>query len=296
MQEPTYTTKQFKSWDQFKAYANRFPENWVFRGQSNATWDLRTSFERTEFFRKYNGIELSFLSDFKRGAKNFLTEKEVPTNLIEWLALMQHHGAPTRLLDFTKSIYIASYFAFEYADPKTEKIAIWGINLETVRDRVIQHLNLSHSIEFENCRAKFSDLDFETTRRELTDKDFETIFDQNDKSCILPVEPFQMNRRYSLQQSVFVSPGNSDKSFMEQLQFLETDSMKAVVKITLPSKLKGEVLRELMKMNINRGSLFPDLDGYSAALKMKYNSMRTSGEHLKRKLLLLNDKKFTLDP
>jgi hypothetical protein len=296
MQEPTYTTKRFKSWSQFKAYANRFSENWLFRGQSDATWDLKSSFERTDFFKKYDGIELSFLLDFQRGAKNFLTEKETPTDLIEWLALMQHHGAPTRLLDFTKSVYIASYFAFENTDPKTKNVAIWAININILRDRAIQHLNLQHTPEFEKARAKFSDKDFESTKRKLTDKDFEAIFQRNDKSCILPVEPFQMNRRYSLQQSVFVSPGNSHESFMEQLQFLDTDITKAVVKITLPSKLKNEVLRELQKMNINRASIFPDLDGYSAALKMKYNSMRTMEEHIKLQVALINDKQYTLNP
>ena len=296
MQEPTYTIKQFKRWNQFKDFVNQFSDSWWFRGQSDAAWDLKSSFERTEFFRKYDGIESSFLIDFQRGAKNFLTEKETPADLIEWLALMQHHGAPTRLLDFTKSVYIASYFAFENADAKTKNVAIWAININIVRDRVIQHLNLSHSPEFEKARAKFSDKDFEWTRRELTDKDFENIFYKNDDSCILPVEPFQMNRRYSLQQSVFVSPGNSHESFMEQLQFLDEDITKAVLKIMLPSKLKNEVLRDLQKMNINRASIFPDLDGYSVALKMKYNSMRTMEEHIKQRVELSNDKKFTLYP
>ena len=44
---------------------------------------------------------------------------------------MQHHGAPTRLLDFTYSIYIAAYFALENADPKADpdgSCAIWAVN------------------------------------------------------------------------------------------------------------------------------------------------------------------------
>lgn len=81
---------------------------------------------------------------------------------------------------------------------------------------------------------------------------------------------------------------------MEQLQFLDTDITKTVLKIILPSKFKNEVLRELQKMNINRASIFPDLDGYSAALKMKYNSMRTMDEHIKHQVALINDKKYTL--
>src|SRR5258708_4434671 len=44
---------------------------------------------------------------------------------IEWLSVMRHHGAPTRLLDFTYSIYVAAYFALETADMDC---AVWAVN------------------------------------------------------------------------------------------------------------------------------------------------------------------------
>ncbi len=46
---------------------------------------------------------------------------------LEWLSIMQHFGAPTRLLDFTYSIYIALYFAIEHMNQE-EYSAIWCIN------------------------------------------------------------------------------------------------------------------------------------------------------------------------
>jgi hypothetical protein len=293
-QEPTYTTKKVKSWNQFKTFADQLSENWLFRGQSDAAWDLKTSFERTDFFRKYEGVEWNFLTEYQRGAKNFLSEKEIPEHLIEWLALMQHHGAPTRLIDFTKSSYVASYFAFENANPTIGEVAVWGINIGTVEDKMMQYLDLRHSPEYEERRSHFRDEDFEKTRRKFTDKDYEHIFWFESKSCIIPIEPFHMNRRYSLQQSSFISAGNSVEPFMEQLKFLESAITKSVVKIVLPSILKNEALRDLQKMNINRASIFPDLDGYSLALKMKYNSMLSTREYSEKQLKLLTDKKFKL--
>jgi hypothetical protein len=279
-QETTYAIKRINNWNQFKSFCDRMSDNWLFRGQPNGAWDLKSSFERTEFFKKYDAIELSFLADFKRGAKNFLSDKETPTDLIEWLALMQHHSAPTRLLDFTKSPYIAAYFAFENAIKENRTVSVWAINIHIVKLRVIEHFNLRR----------------DDIQRELTDKDFEEIFYNNDISCILPVEPFQMNRRYSLQQSIFVSPGNTVETFMEQLKFLEDEVKKVVVKIVMPSSLKNEVLRDLQKMNINRASLFPDLDGYSNALKMKYNSMRSITEYIEQQNAIIADEKFIYYP
>jgi len=40
---------------------------------------------------------------------------------------MQHHGAPTRLLDFTYSFYIAAYFALEESE---KDCAIWALNMK----------------------------------------------------------------------------------------------------------------------------------------------------------------------
>lgn len=291
-----YTLKNFSKWSQFVNFINKLTDSWYFRGQSNSTWDLKSSLERSDFFHLYEEIEHSFIIDFQRGAKNFLTEKELPENIIEWLALMQHHGAPTRLLDFTKSPYIASYFAFENADTREKSVAIWAINGNILKDRVEKYLELRHDEEFEKKRSKFSDEDYEKTRRRLTDKDFEEIFIRDDKSCILPVEPFKMNNRYALQQSIFISPGNSYETFMEQLEFLEDDTLKTIVKICLPTAIRKEVLRDLQKMNINRSSMFPDLDGYAIGLKIKYNLMLSMSEHIEKQYKLIKDRKFNLYP
>ena len=58
----------------------------------------------------------------------------VPANRLEWLALMQHYGTPTRLLDFTRSPYVACYFALEElprTDPDKSETVRFGLSILT---------------------------------------------------------------------------------------------------------------------------------------------------------------------
>lgn len=262
-----YSTVQLDSWQEFGRYTQQFSQRWAFRGQSHSAWVLNNAIERTDFIRQHKGIEAQFVAEFQRGARNYLTKDETPEHLIEWLALMQHHGAPTRLLDLTKSPFIAAYFAFEFAPVRADHcIAVWCMNIEHLKNRALQIL----SQEFGNALNETQNL--------INEKVFEVLFHQNNKNLVFPVEPFRMNRRYSVQQSVFVSTGTSATPFMKQLQFLEDDMPKAVIKLEMPSRDKNMALRELLKMNLHRASLFPDLDGYALSLKLRYNSMKTPEE------------------
>ena len=262
-----YTTERLSSWKDFSTYITRFSERWAFRGQANAAWVLNNAIERTDFIQHHHGIEAQFVAEFQRGARNYLSKDQTPEHLIEWLALMQHHGAPTRLLDLTRSPFIASYFAFEFAPIRDDHyVAVWCLNIEHLKNRSLELL----SQEFGEA--------LQETQNLINEKLFEVLFYQNNKSLVFPVEPFRMNRRYSLQQSIFVSTGTSEAPFMDQLNFLQDDMARAVVKLEIPSRDKKEALRELLKMNLHRASLFPDLDGYALSLKLRYNSMKTPEE------------------
>lgn len=267
MEQYNFATVRLPSWHEFKLYVQQFSENWAFRGQSHAEWVLNNAIERTDFIHFGNGIEADFVAEFQRGARNYLSKDETPGHLIEWLALMQHHGAPTRLLDFTKSPFIAAYFAFEFCQMNNENhVAVWCINTEHLKKKSLEIL----SIEFGTALEESQNL--------INEKLFEVLFYQNNKSLVFPVEPFRMNRRYSLQQSIFVSTGTSEAPFMEQLLFLGEDIAKAVVKLEVPAAEKKLAMRELHMMNLHRASLFPDLDGYALSLKFRYNNRKAPDE------------------
>jgi hypothetical protein len=105
-----------------------------------------------------------------------------------------------------------------------------------------------------------------------------------------------MNRRYSLQQSVFISTGISAVPLMDQLHFLGDSIEQAVVKIEIPTRHKKQALRELQQMNLHRASLFPDLDGYALSLKLRYNSMKTPEETTRENLDKLMDENYQFLP
>lgn len=219
-----YTVERLPSWNAFKEYIQQFSERWAYRSQANASWVLNTAIERTDFIQHHNGIEAQFVAEFQRGAKNYLTKDQLPEHLIEWIALMQHRGAPTRLLDLSRSPFIAAYFAFEIAPLRDDHyVSVWCINIEHLRKKAVELLS-----------QQFGEA-LKETQNTINEKLFEVLFYQNNKSLVFPVEPFSMNRRYSMQQSVFVSTGTSTASFMDQLFFLEEEMPKAVVKLEIPS-------------------------------------------------------------
>src|SRR5215203_143232 len=285
MDETIYATVVLKNWQEFKSFISEFSENWAFRGQANSTWVLNNAIERTEFINFHSGIEAEFVAEFQRGARNYLSKDETPGHLIEWLALMQHHGAPTRLLDLTKSPYIASYFAFEFCEEKQDQnVAVWGFNIHYLKNRALSIL----SDEFGEALQESKNL--------INENLFEKIFYQNNKRLVFPVEPFRMNKRYSLQQSVFISTGISDVPLMDQLHFLGENMEQTVVKIEIPAACKKEALRELHQMNLHRASLFPDLDGYALSLKLRYDSTKTPEQAMEEKLRKLEDEGYQFLP
>jgi hypothetical protein len=281
----TYTTISLSNWAEYKKFVDRLSENWAFRGQVNTRWPLLTAIERTDFIKLRKGIEVEFVAEFQRGARNYLNKDELPEHLIEWLAMMQHHGAPTRLLDFTRSPFIAAFFAFEQCFVQHDiSVAVWAINFNFLKNKALSELESELSA------------DIRENKNLINEPLFEKIFYQNNSNLVFPVEPFRMNRRYSLQQSIFVSTGNSNETFISQLSFLGSELAKAVIKIELPSLLQKEVLRDLQRMNLNRASLFPDLDGYAASLRLRYNSLKTPEELLEDQIKMFEDDNFNFIP
>ncbi len=171
---------------------------------------------------------------------------------------MQHYGGPTRLLDFTYSIYVAAYFATETA---TKDSAVWAINFKWAMEQSALSLLAAgkNRKEVERLQVRFL---------EGTEKLVKHLFFEAPHAMLAcPLNPFRLNERLRIQKGIFLSPGSVHASFMANLVSMRGhDSPRNVLKIVIPSTLAEEVRGALFEMNITRRSLFPGLDGYARAL------------------------------
>lgn len=99
---------------------------WIFRGHSDCKWQLWPSLERLDPQLDWEAAEGDLLRNFQAKARLYADDVPGDGQRVEWLGLMQHHGLPTRLLDFTYSPFVATYFALREAEPRTGYAEILG--------------------------------------------------------------------------------------------------------------------------------------------------------------------------
>lgn len=261
-----YTLLKDYTWENYSKYVNRIMqsnESWIFRGQSDENWELTTSIERSEI-KPENRLKFEemIIDQFKRRIHFYLPQELYPTNAIEWLSLMQHYGANTRLLDWTKSPYIAAFFAL--AGCRESSACVWALNLSKLLHILLdRYPSIFQNILTEDIKNKHIKVyDGITIKMNIEDERFLLQFTEQKFNMVFPIYPYKLNERINNQQGMFITHGNIEEKFENCIANVDYDNTGLLLrKICIPSSEKYKVLRNLSYMNINYGTLFPGIEG-----------------------------------
>jgi hypothetical protein len=248
----------FASWPDLQAKLAMYDHRWAFRGMGSATWSLQTSLERL-LISPVVEAERYLLSAFQRRAHHHVRDCPDPEDYLEWLALMQHHGAPTRLLDCTRSPYVALFFALAQPLDAQGQACVWAIDIVSCKESAMQILAPSPLNSNAATSLGKPDIFKAAFMREHENTGPPSVL------CVAPIQPFRMNERLTIQQGLFLCPAQVRMGFEENLQATSMTGTK-IEKLVFPSNLREDILAELNKMNINRASLFPGIDGFAQSL------------------------------
>ncbi len=285
-----YTADVAQTWedieDRHKRYSCTSPGSnchRIFRGDTAAA-TLETKLEKA--FADYGvpeaqqaQYEMEMIREFQRKGGLYLEHEPDKDDVLEWLALMRHYGAPTRLTDWTYSFYVAVHFAL--ADDLQG--AVWAFDAAPVNKTDWIKGIISARGGDERLRALQRTLarmdNVLTVRRQweqLDDLALVTyLLAEEPLPLVFVVNPFHLNRRLIIQQALFVISGDIRRPFVENLrQSFDRDdaTLRAHLhKIMLrPDKQeRNRILRELRSMNISTEVLFPDLSGFAQSLAQR---------------------------
>lgn len=264
-----FLVKELNSWEDFVEFAKNEERCWptlIFRGQANADWKLLSRLDRLE--KKYNtkpnligGVPDDFdcprvdrdihLKRFRELALDKIS-KDVEDDVLWTIA--QHHGLATPLLDWTYSPFVALFFAFE-----EEKCDCNGVFKEPEKRAVFtltQHL-LDARGEVDKDKSKM----IKELTRPFSAPGYGNYRAASQGGLFLKMPKRSYPDKWDLES--YIKEKYKDETFKEPCADGSDNLHPALIlrKFEIPNKERVECLWFLDQMNINRASLFPDLDG-----------------------------------
>lgn len=227
-------------WTSFKNYVSRLEgRRHLFRGQ-NKPWRLRTSFHRSDraVLHRFLNEDVQMLHKHLSARTRHVFNLDIPNENGAFFNLVQHHGYPTPLLDWTYSPYVAAFFAYRGISNKDASEA-------TATDKVRIHV-------FDQAQWKS---DWRQLQQLLLAGPHLSIGE------FLAIE----NERMIPQQAASTVTNIDD--IEGYIKFKEANSKTYLWAIDLPVSERRTVVQELSYMGITAGSLFPGLDGACEELK-----------------------------
>jgi hypothetical protein len=264
MKRSSKKRKEIKSLDECLEISSKSLFKW-FRGNNTEENVLTPGI----FRKKFRGIEIPkdpdtefFLAEeFKRRSPLLSPELPDRNDYLSWLVLMQHHGVPTRLLDWTENILIAVYFAVSdkiecngelwvmnpsHLNKMTDPIFLNG--LATIDNTIVQYL-AAEPMYLKTDEAQTIQLD---------DYGLTTP----PKYPIAIQSPLYLPRMVSQFSTFTIHPRPQENYTIPEVLKDEKD----LIRFTIPSKSKSKILRELYLLGFRRQTLYQDLDSLAKDL------------------------------
>ena len=303
---PRTVVLKLNNWRDFtKALFILSKDTWLYRGQENSEWRLQSSLEREmdkcsiedPQERERDNIEL-FRANSKLLGFNFDSD-------IEALVAMQHHEAKTRLLDFSTSLMVALFFAFEKTYKEAKNRAIYAVNFKALCENDTLRMRYQMYAKQRAMRRLFDDvIKMGHVRYTLVeDVEFRTFVSHaaNDvikngsgEDGILPLYTAPMNKRQQAQAGVQLMPLTYNPFVLNLAAALRIDDTKeidspsyvvkdishrqlenvpkhiALIKMVFDKSMEKDAKNVLDQANINSFTIYPDLIGL--AKNMRYTS------------------------
>jgi FRG domain-containing protein len=231
----------------------------VYRGSSKAESALLTSLDRLGGSHPPHtkaDLEEHILRNYIRYSRPHVGTD--PVNDWEQLVSAQHHGVPTRLLDWTYSPLVAAFFATRPLDHGAERDrAIWRLDWKLLHEK----------FEFPALSLLIKDLDVLFGKEgHFTPWALMRRGAQRDFACLL--EPPSLDQRIVAQAAAFTLCSDKSRSFDA---FLEVHGLGgALTKYVIPAIEVGRFRDQLDLVGVDERRLFPDLDGVAAAIRRYY--------------------------
>jgi 8-oxo-dGTP pyrophosphatase MutT (NUDIX family) len=247
-------------WDEsWQPDIERYRTRFAFRGLSDATYPLSTTLDRLE---GTTSIESFLFRNFRKYAPRHVVERD---SVWHWLCVAQHHGLPTRLLDWTNSLLVALHFATCNIDHFDKDGVVWCVDFH----RVFELLPKRIRTQLPAVKALTVDELVQVTNVTETDRLTglnEVVSDAQEESLMFFFEPPSIDERIANQYALFsvlLGPSRGQGEWLQK-------HPEVVRRFRIPAAAKSDIRDALDMANATERVFFPGLDGLSDWLSRYY--------------------------
>ena len=246
--------------DSWQPGLSRFRSSLAFRGLARKDYDLATSLMRLG--GPYTGLEPHLLRNFQKYAAS---DTAVEYSEWKWLTIGQHHGLPTRLLDWTYSPLVALHFATSERGMLNDDGCVWCVDFVQCRELLPPKLN--------RMLKRTGSYSFTVGMLEKAVPTLAAFDELQAEPFALFFEPPSLDARIVNQYALFSVLSDPALTFDAWLR----EHPELFRRVVIPGAIKAEVRDKLDQSNITERVLFPGLDGLASWLKRHYGPAQPEG-------------------